>query len=152
MMKKRFFLPTVAATALLAALGMGDAQAGDVAQDPAPPVLAIADGGGFSDSEQQGLGCVIAAGTGLAATALAGSTEIMMLWGGGMLIPSQVTSLWLVLLAQIGVSGCAIGAIATPAVLWAADQSDNIAAKILGLSRRAVNNAVGVVGWQQPEP
>jgi hypothetical protein len=53
-----------------------------------------------------------------------------MLWGGGMLIPSHAAAVWLTLFAQIGVSGCALGAIATPTVLWALDQSDNIQAKI----------------------
>jgi len=87
-------------------------------------------GGILGDAEQQAVGCAAVAGLGLAATVVAGPSEIIMLWGGGMLVPSHAAAVWLTLFTQIGVSGCALGAIATPTVLWVVDQSDNIAAKI----------------------
>lgn len=123
---------------------------GATGTDHTPPKAAVApppDTGGLSDSEQQALGCAMVAGAGLAATAVAGSTEIMMLWGGGMLIPSRASTLWMALFAQIGVSGCALGAIATPTVLWAIDQSDNIAAKAAQISSHVGQQIVDTSVW-----
>ncbi|CAK0769590.1 exported hypothetical protein [Gammaproteobacteria bacterium] len=102
---------------------------------------------GLSDGEQQALGCAMVAGVSLAATTMAGSTEIMMLWGGGMLVPSRASTLWLALFTQIGVSGCALGAIATPTVLWAIDQSDNIAARAAQISDNVAQQIVETSAW-----
>lgn len=90
----------------------------------------VDDGPVFDDAEQQAVGCAAVAAVGLAATVAAGPSEIIMLWGGGMLVPSGAAAIWVTILAQIGVSGCALGAVATPTVLWFMDQSDNISAKL----------------------
>jgi len=95
-----------------------------------------ADAGGLGDGEKQALGCGIAATGAMLATYVAGPTEITLLWGGGMLFPSTSTTLALSLLGQIGASFCAIGAVATPTVLWAYDQSDNITAKVFQTTDR----------------
>jgi len=106
---------------------------------------ALDSGGSFDDAEQQALGCATVAALGLAATVAAGPSEIIMLWGGGMLVPSHAAAVWLTLFTQIGVSGCALGAIATPTVAWAVDQSDNILAKIAqSLSWDSTGTADGI--------
>jgi hypothetical protein len=118
----------------------GDSAAQDVARVESTETATkktAEDDDGLGDAELQAVGCAVVAGAGLAATVAAGPSEVIMLWGGGMLIPSHAATLWLTLFTQIGVSGCALGAIATPTVMWAADQSDNILAKIgqsLGLA------------------
>lgn len=98
------------------------------------PAAASADAGGLADGEKQALGCGIAAAGAMVATYIAGPTEITLLWGGGMLFPSNSAALALSLLGQIGASFCAIGAVATPTVLWAYDQSDAITAKLFQTS------------------
>ncbi|KOR33086.1 hypothetical protein TI05_03145 [Achromatium sp. WMS3] len=86
----------------------------------------------MGDAEQQALGCVIAATTTMATAAAVGPSEIIMLWGGGMLFPSRPATVWLSLFAQIGVSSCIIGAIITPAIIWTIEQADNIVAVTVG--------------------
>ncbi|MEI6413451.1 MAG: hypothetical protein WCP34_04190 [Pseudomonadota bacterium] len=137
----------VLVVALLAFAGGSSAQLGEdptagSVQAPASPVDTP-----LSDGEQQALGCVAGAGVGLAAAAMAGSTEVMLLWGGGMLIPSRASTLWLALLAQIGVSGCAFGAIITPTVLWTVDQSDNIAATVAEMSSNLGEQILNTSVW-----
>ena len=79
------------------------------------------------------MGCGVAATGALAATYIAGPSEITLLWGGGMLIPGNSIMLAVALLGQIGASFCAIGAVATPTVLWAVDQSSKLFSEAPGL-------------------
>ena len=103
---------------------------GDVA------TAASADPNELNDDEKAAAGCGIAAAGGLAATYLAGPTEVALLWGGGMLVPSGSVMLAMALLGQIGASACAIGMVATPTLLWAYDQSGNMADWLIQVSQR----------------
>ena len=100
------------------------ASAADATAAPADPAA-------MSDGEKAAAGCGVAAVGSLAATYAAGPSEITMLWGGGMLVPSGSLMLAVALLGQIGASACAIGVVATPTVLWAYDQSSNIAYSVM---------------------
>ena len=113
----------------------------------APP----ADPGDMSDGEKAAAGCGVAAVGGLAATYIAGPSEIVMLWGGGMLVPSGSVMLAVTLLGQIGASACAIGVVATPTVLWAYDQSGNIAARLIQVTE-GFGNRVLAAFWPDPAP
>ena len=126
----------IAAILMAALLGFGAPRAalaqaqGATGTDAAPAAAAAAsapaDPGAMSDGEKAAMGCGIAAAGGLAATYIAGPSEITLLWGGGMLVPSTSIMLAVALLGQIGASACAIGAVATPTVLWAADQTSKL--------------------------
>ena len=109
--------------------GTGTGTGGDVA------TAASADPNELNDSEKAAAGCGIAAAGGLAATYLAGPTEVALLWGGGMLVPSGSVMLAMALLGQIGASACAIGMVATPTLLWAYDQSGNMADRLIQISQ-----------------
>ena len=114
-----------------AALAQAQGAAGT---DAAPAAAAAADPGAMSDGEKAAMGCGVAATGALAATYIAGPSEIALLWGGGMLVPGNSIMLAVSLLGQIGASFCAIGAVATPTVLWAVDQSSKLFAQMPGLA------------------
>jgi hypothetical protein len=84
---------------------------------------------GLGDAEQQAIGCLAGGSISVLATLAAGPSEIIMLWGGGMLVPSGSAAIALSLLGQVGVAGCAIGAISTPTVMWLVDQWDPLTRK-----------------------
>ncbi len=106
-----------------AALAQAQGASGTEAAPAAAAPAVAADPGAMSDGEKAAMGCGIAAAGGLAATYIAGPSEITMLWGGGMLVPGNSIMLAVALLGQIGASACAIGVVATPTVLWAMDQT-----------------------------
>ncbi len=108
--------------------------------------VAPADASAMSDNEKAAAGCGVAAAGSLAATYLAGPSEIAMLWGGGLLVPSTGVMLAVTLLGQIGASACAIGVLATPTVLWAYDQSGNIAARLVEVTEGLGNRALVALG------
>ncbi len=146
----------IAAVLVAAMLGFG-APRGALAQaqgasgtDAAPAVAAAADPGALSDGERAAVGCGVAAAGGMAATYIAGPSEITLLWGGGMLIPSNSIMLAVALLGQIGASACAIGVVATPTVLWAYDQSGAIADKLLRVSQGVGQRVMVAFGQTQP--
>ncbi len=126
-MTKAKVIAAILAVALLgfgaprAALAQAQGATGTEAAPAATP--AAADTGSLSDGEKAAMGCGIAAAGGLAATYIAGPSEITLLWGGGMLVPGNSVMLAVALLGQIGASACAIGAVATPTMLWAMDQT-----------------------------
>lgn len=124
-----------------------------LAQSAAPAAIAApADAdAGLSDGEKAAAGCGVAAAGGMAASYIAGPSEIAMLWGGGMLVPSGSIMLALTLLGQIGASACAIGVLATPTVLWAYDQSGNIAARVVEVSQGVGASVLAAFG-QGPAP
>ncbi len=107
------------------------AQAGanpPAAGDSAP---ATADSGGLSDATKQGIGCLVTSGAAVTyATIWAGATESLMIAAGGLLVPSMSPTLWLGLASTVVAATCALGATATPVVLWAIEQKDNIAANL----------------------
>ena len=135
----------IAAILLAGVLGLG-APAAALAQAPAGNSDAAADPAAMSDGEKAAAGCGVAAAGGLTATYLAGPSEIALLWGGGMLVPSGGVMLALALLGQIGASACAIGVVATPTVLWAYDQSGNIGARLVNASEGLGQQVLGVHG------
>jgi len=138
-----------AGTALAQAQGSDGTGNAPAAADSAAP--AAADPNALGDGEKAALGCGIAATGAMLATYIAGPTEITLLWGGGMLFPANATTLALSLLGQIGASFCAIGVVATPTVLWAYDQSDNIAAKFSQASGQMGGQVLEALGFGRPE-
>ncbi len=142
----------VAAILVAVVLGFGAprmalAQAPGSSTDAAPAAAAApADPSDLSDGEKAAAGCGVAAAGGLVATYAAGPSEIAMLWGGGMLVPSGSVMLAVALLGQIGASACAIGVLATPTVLWAYDQSGNIGARLIQVTAGLGNRVLAVVG------
>jgi len=98
--------------------------------DQAAPGAPAADAG-LSDATKQGVGCLVGAGSALTYAAFAaGATESLMIAAGGLLAPSATPTLWLGLTATVAAATCAMGAAATPVVLWAVEQKDNIAANL----------------------
>ncbi|CAK0744221.1 membrane hypothetical protein [Gammaproteobacteria bacterium] len=82
--------------------------------------------GALSDTEIASFGC-LAGGTGLfAAGYLVGPTEAIMLWGGGLLVPSGSTVLAISLLGALGAAGCSIGATLAPTIAWFSEQSGRL--------------------------
>ena len=81
---------------------------------------------GLSDSEKQGVGCLVGGSALFAAATLAGPSEAIMLYGGGLLVPSGSFVLWYALIGTLASAGCGIGAVVTPTVLWTVDQWDNL--------------------------
>ena len=137
----------VTAMLLAAALGLGTpeaglAETGNGSNGSTAPAVVQADPADVSDVEIAAAGCGVAAAGSLAASYAAGPSEIALLWGGGMVVPSGSIILAVALLAQIGASTCGIGALAAPTVLWVYDQSGNIVARLThvagGLTKRAM--------------
>ncbi|CAK0745690.1 membrane hypothetical protein [Gammaproteobacteria bacterium] len=87
----------------------------------AAEVAPVADS--LSDSEISSFGC-IAGGTGLlTAGYVAGPSEAILLWGGGLLVPSGSTVLAVSMVGALGAAGCSLGATLAPAVTWAYQRS-----------------------------
>lgn len=126
---------------------LADAQAGSGA---AVVTATAADPAELSETEKAAAGCGFAAAGGLAATYLAGPSEIALLWGGGMLVPSGSIMLAMALIGQIGASACAIGVLATPTVLWAYDQSGNIADRMIQVSQGFGHRVLVAFGQGRP--
>jgi hypothetical protein len=114
--------------------------------DTADSTPAASDGA-MSDAEKQAVGCGIGAGTGLLASYAAGPTEVIMLWGGGTLMASSGVLIGLTLLTQMGASSCAMAALATPTVLWAYEQSDNISAKVAQVTGQVTSGVLTALGF-----
>ena len=147
MIRRSFAAALVAASIGAWTPGMALAQAqGSTGTDAAAAAAAPADPNALGDGEKAALGCGITASGALLATYIAGPSEITLLWGGGLLVPSGSIPLALSLLGQIGASFCAIGAVATPTALWAYDQSGAIAAKLLHASAEASRSLIAVLG------
>ena len=110
---------------------------GVVARTAAAEAPAGGETGGLSDATKQGIGCLAASGATLTyATFVAGATELVMIAAGGLLVPSMTSTLWLGLTATVVATTCALGATATPAVLWAVEQKDNLEANLAWTMRR----------------
>jgi hypothetical protein len=76
----------------------------------------------LTEDQISSFGCILG-GTGLVAAAyLAGPSEAIMLWGGGLLTPSGSGVLALSIIGGMGAAGCSIGAILAPTVSWAYQQ------------------------------
>lgn len=114
------------------AVGIAREIAGKEAQARAALELPPADDSeGLSDATKQGIGCLAAGGATMAyAVIWAGATETLLIAAGGMLLPSAASTLWLGLVSTVAAATCSLGATATPVVLWAIEQKDNIVANL----------------------
>jgi hypothetical protein len=111
-------------------LGMGVAFADSEGGTPAGGTP-----GALSDSEMASFGC-LTGGSGLfAAGYLAGPSETMMLWGGGLLVPSGSTVLAISLLGALGAAGCSIGATLAPTVVWISEQWDRLLTHLVSTTK-----------------
>lgn len=76
----------------------------------------------LSEAEIESFGCLVG-GTGLfTAGYVAGPSEAIMLWGGGLLVPSGSSVLAVSMLGGLGWAGCTIGATLAPTVAWFSEQ------------------------------
>ncbi len=82
------------------------------------------------DAALPGAYCLAGAAAAMTAVFAAGPTESLMILSGAMHLPTSTAVLVIPLLSILGGGACAIGAAAQPAVSWAIEQSDNIAANI----------------------
>ena len=81
---------------------------------------------GLSEQEIASFGCLVG-GTGLfTAGYVAGPSEAIMLWGGGLLVPSGSSVLAISMLGALGAAGCSIGATLAPTVAWLFQQLDRV--------------------------
>ena len=71
----------------------------------------------MSEAEKQGYGCLAAGGASLLATVVAGSNEMIMVIAGGTLFPTTPVGMGVAIMGTVFASVCAVGAIATPAVV-----------------------------------
>ena len=80
----------------------------------------------FSDAEIASFGC-LSGGTGLLTAGYwAGPSEAIMLWGGGLLVPSGNVVLAISMLGALGAAGCSVGATLAPTVVWFSGQVDRL--------------------------
>jgi hypothetical protein len=77
----------------------------------------------LTDDEISGFGCIIGSLGMFAAGYLAGPSEAIMLWGGGLLTPSNSGVLAVSILGGLGFAGCSIGATLAPTFTWAYERS-----------------------------
>ena len=105
------------------------------------------DSGGLSDATKQGIGCLATSGVMMSYTAFwAGASETLMIVAGGLLAPSMSSTLWLGLTSTMAAATCALGAGATPVVLWAVEQKDNIAANFAWRVQQTGNELASLFG------
>ena len=72
----------------------------------------------LSTSEKQGYGCLIAGGASLAATALVGSTEVILTFTGATALPgTNPVGIGLAVAGTVFASSCAVGALIAPTAL-----------------------------------
>jgi hypothetical protein len=85
------------------------------------PVTVPADA--LTDDQISSFGCVIGTVGLFAAGYMAGPSEAIMLWGGGLLTPSNSGVLAVSILGGLGFAGCSIGATLAPTVAWVYEQT-----------------------------
>jgi len=81
------------------------------------------------DAALPGAYCLGGLAASMAAVYAAGPSESLMLLSGAMHVPSGSAVMFIPLLSILGGGSCALAAAAQPAVSWAIEQSDNIAAQ-----------------------
>jgi hypothetical protein len=92
--------------------------------------------GELSETEVTSFGCLVG-GTGLfSAGYMAGPSEAIMLWGGGLLVPSGSSVLAVSMLGGLGWAGCSIGATLAPTVAWLSEQSGRLFSYALSSVRK----------------
>lgn len=80
----------------------------------------------LSDSEIMSFGCLVGGAGLLTAGYWGGPSEAIMLWGGGLLVPSGSSVLAISMLGALGAAGCSIGATLAPTVIWVSEQVNNL--------------------------
>ncbi len=97
----------------------------------ATPGAGVAAGGvaPLPDSAMPGAFCLGGATAAMAAVYAAGPSESLMLLSGAMHVPSSSAVMFIPLLSILGGGSCALAAAAQPAIGWAIEQSDSIAAQ-----------------------
>ena len=136
-------LPAIAFVLALIAGGIGGG--GPALADPAaaPPAAAEAAGAQetaiapLPDLALPGAYCLAGTAAAMVAVFAAGPTESLMILSGAMHLPTGTAVLFVPLMSILGGSACAIAAASQPAVSWAIEQSDNIAAQV-GAAGRSV--------------
>jgi len=78
--------------------------------------------GKLSEAEISSFGCLLGGVSLFAAGYLAGPTEAIMLWGGGLLAPSGSAVLTVSILGGLGAAGCSFGATVAPTTAWVYEQ------------------------------
>ena len=81
------------------------------------------------DAALPGAYCLVGAAASMAAVYAAGPSESLMLLSGAMHVPSSSSVLFIPLLSILGGGSCALASAAQPAIGWAIEQKDNIAAQ-----------------------
>jgi hypothetical protein len=82
--------------------------------------------GELSETEVTSFGCLIGGAGLFSAGYAAGPSEAIMLWGGGLLVPSGSSVLAVSMLGGLGWAGCSIGATLAPTVAWLSEQSGRL--------------------------
>lgn len=89
---------------------------------PASPATAAdTSGGGLTDLQAIGYGCIAGAAVLMAVTAAAGATEVVQIFAGGALVPSSRLVLWTALAMGAAAQTCTATGLATPALVHAWD-------------------------------
>ncbi len=119
--------PPALALALLLAGGTVAARA----EAPAAAAAAPSEGviAPLPDAALPGAYCLAGATAAMAAAFAVGPTESLMILSGAMHLPTSTAVLFIPLMSILGGGACGLGAAAQPAVSWAIEQSDNIAAQ-----------------------
>jgi hypothetical protein len=76
----------------------------------------------LSDDELSSFGCLIGTVGMFTAGYWAGPSEAIMLWGGGLLTPSNSAVLAVSILGGLGYAGCSFGSAIAPTLGWAYEQ------------------------------
>ena len=120
------------ALALILAGAPAPAKSADAAPAAPPASAAVQEAtiAPLPDAALPGAYCLAGTTAAMVAVFAAGPTESLMILSGAMHVPSGTAVLFIPLLSILGGSACAIGAAAQPAISWAIEQSDNIAAEV----------------------
>jgi hypothetical protein len=80
----------------------------------------------LTETEVTSFGCLVGGAGLFAAGYVAGPSEAIMLWGGGLLVPSGSSVLAVSMLGGLGWAGCSMGATLAPTIAWLSEQSGRL--------------------------
>ncbi|CAK0780050.1 membrane hypothetical protein [Azospirillaceae bacterium] len=123
-------LSSPSSAAMAAQISSRGGSSAPIARQVAEAAAKPAEGDNMPDNVVAGLGCAAMATTAMAAAYLSSPTEVIMLIAGGLLVPSSSSLLALSLTSTLVGGSCAIGALATPGVLYLADQAGPISEQV----------------------
>lgn len=81
----------------------------------------------MTENEKQGAGCLVSSLISTGITYSVGAVELAQIIAGGALVPSSPAILFLAVTGTITLAACGMGAILTPTVVWAYEESDVLA-------------------------